>query len=257
MELLGSVARKTGEPSLLAVEAAKARAARHVGQDTGLFYVPEVLRCDAEAGTLECERLNGLARLFDLAAAGDSRVGELMRRAGMALAAVHEKLVLPGEMRQDLPGDWTDGGGEDVFIHGDYVCINVCYQQPSGRLVIVDWSAAPLMGRTATFGSRYFDILWFASSVFRVAPWRRLGRWDAEGMVREFLAGYRDVSACRVDRFREFAPRICQLYKRHAWVMARRKTPIAAMAHALPRALMYVRFRRFVRGLQVTGAASR
>jgi hypothetical protein len=249
MEFVGNVARKTGEPSLLAVEAAKTQAARQIGESSGLFYVPKVVRFDVEAGMLEFERLEGLATLLDLAVARDSRAGELIRRAGMALAAVHEKLVLPGEMKHDLPGDWTDGGGEDVFIHGDFACINVCFHQPSGRLVIIDWSAAPLMGRMPTFGSRYFDILWFATSVFRGAPWRRLFSWDAEGMLREFLAGYSDVSACRADKFREYAPRICRLYKRQTWLVARRRTPIKAAAYMCPRALMYIRFRRFVKGL--------
>ena len=99
MEFIGDIVRKTGESSILAVEAAKASRAFEVGKDCGLFYVPKVVNFDAKAGVLEFERLSDLATLLDLAVRKDQRLPGLLKKAGEALAVVHKKLVLPEEMK--------------------------------------------------------------------------------------------------------------------------------------------------------------
>ena len=57
IELANDIVRKTGEPNILAVEAAKASRAFEIGRDSGLFFVPKVVSFDAEADVLEFERL--------------------------------------------------------------------------------------------------------------------------------------------------------------------------------------------------------
>ena len=189
MEFVGDIARKMGESSLLAVEAAKASRALEIGRNSGLFRVPRVVNFDAEAGVLEFERLQKLSTLLDLAVRKDARLPGLLEKAGRALAVVHEELTLPEEMKLALPSAWMCRAGENVCIHGDFACINVCFHEPSDKLVILDWSAAPMVARTPTFGSRYFDILLFVSSLFQGAPCAKVFGWDAAAMAETFLKG--------------------------------------------------------------------
>ena len=108
MEFVDDIARKTGQASLLAVEAAKASRALEIGKDTGLFSVPKVVNLDAEAGVLEFERLGGLVTLLDLAVRKDRRLPELLEKAGRALAVIHAELTLPEEMKHELPAGWMN-----------------------------------------------------------------------------------------------------------------------------------------------------
>ncbi|MHC4324840.1 MAG: hypothetical protein ACYSUX_11265, partial [Planctomycetota bacterium] len=190
MEIVGDIIRKTGEPGTLAIEAAKASAAFDIGKDCGLFYVPKVINFDAKTGVLEFERLNNLVKLIDMAARKDERLFELLKKAGQALSIIHEKLLLPGEMKHELPAEWMACPGDNVYIHGDFAGFNLCFDESAGRLVILDWSSAPLLGRNITYGSRFFDIIWLVIYIFYGAPRRCLFNWDAQGMSDAFLAGY-------------------------------------------------------------------
>ena len=248
MELIGDIARKTGESSLLAIEAAKASRGLDIGKDSGLFRVPKVVSFDAEAGRLDFERLDGLVTLLDLTVRKDGRLAGLLEKTGRALAIIHERLTLPETMNYALPPEWMGPSEQNVFIHGDFACINVCYHEQSDELVILDWSAAPLVGRTPTFGSRNFDILMFVSSLFHGAPCRQVLSWDAPGMSRAFLAGYRDASPKRaLSGIKDHARLICRLQRRNFWQLARRRPPLAAAAYACCQMLMNARLRRFLR----------
>jgi tRNA A-37 threonylcarbamoyl transferase component Bud32 len=247
MECLGDIVRKTGDSSILAVEAAKASRALDIGKDSGLFCVPKVLNFDAETGVLEFERLSGLVTLLDLAVRKDPRLPELLEKAGQALAVVHEKLPLPEEMKREMPPEWMGSSDENVFIHGDFACINVCFHEPSGELVIVDWSAAPLVGRTPNFGSRYFDILLFISSLFHGAPWRAVLSWDAAEMAHPFLRGYRNAAPqIKLSKFRDCAPKICRLQRKNVLQLARRRRLLRAAGYISCQMLMHARLCLFL-----------
>lgn len=270
IEFSADFVRKVGDAPLLAVEATKTVRAGEIGRESGLFYVPRVLDFDRDKGVLELERLKGLVTLLQLAINKDARVLELMNRAGRALAVIHEQLILPDKIKYPLPPEWmapdlppeSIGGGTNqpilersegnVFIHGDFASINVCLHEASGRLVILDWSAAPIVGRTPTFGSRYFDILWFAACVFRGAPGVRFLDWNAEGMVDVFLRGYakrgsRDISS----GFKNYLPKICRLHRQKIWFLAGRKSPFKATAYLCSQAFLYARFCRFLRNYEL------
>jgi hypothetical protein len=247
MEILGNVVRKTGDSSILTVEAAKTSRALDIGRDSGLFSVPKIIRFDAGAGVLEFERLSGLVTLLDLAVRKDQRLPGLLEKAGQALAAVHEKLVLPEEMKREMPPEWMGSSDENVFIHGDFACINVCFHEPSGELVIVDWSAAPAVGRTPTFGSRYFDVLLFISSLFHGAPWAAVLSWDAAEMARTFLRGYyRAAPQVRLGKLRHYASKICHLQRRNVVQLARRKRLLRAAGYISCQMLMHTRLCLFL-----------
>ncbi len=248
MEFIGDIARKTGKPSLLAVEAVKTERAYQIAQDSGLFYVPRVVNFDAEAGVLEFERLRGLSTLLELAVKRDARTLELTGQAARALAAVHDQLILPDEMKEPLPAEWMDAPDENVFIHGDYGCANVCLHEPSGRLVVLDWSGAPLLGRTPTFGSRYFDVFWFAFFMFRGGPNGWVLNQNAEDMAKAFVQSYvRSYSAGTFEKIRTYSPRICQLHKKSIWHIARPRAPLRAVAYLCCQPFMYARLCAFLR----------
>ena len=233
---------------MLAVEAAKSRLAREIGQETGLFYVPEVIGFDPKAGVLDFERLEGLVTLLQLVVRRDERVVELVKRAGQALAIVHEKLVLPDDMKHELPEEWMDHSGQNVFIHGDFAMCNLSFHETSGQLVIVDWSGAPLLGRTPAFGSRYFDVLWFASSVFLDAPLKRMLDSRFEKMTDAFLMGYASGSSDRLNKLLIYVPAIRRLHRKNIWYLSRRhEALLRRLVYDLCQIVMYVRFCRFLR----------
>jgi tRNA A-37 threonylcarbamoyl transferase component Bud32 len=247
MEILGNIVRKTGASSILTVEVAKTSRAFEIGRNTGLFSVPKVIRFDAGVGALEFERLNGLVTLLDLAVRKDERLPGLLEKTGQALAAVHEKLVLPEEMKREMPPEWMGSCDENVFIHGDFACINVCFHESSGELVIVDWSAAPAVGRTPTFGSRYFDILLFISSLFHGAPWAAVLSWDAAGMARTFLRGYcRAAPQVELGKLKHYASTICRLQRKNVFQPARQRRPLRAVGYISCQTLMHARLRLFL-----------
>jgi len=248
MEFIGDIARKRSSGSLLAIEATKTKLAGEIGKDSGLFYVPRVLNFDQDRGLLDFERLSGLVTLLQLAIDKDSRLLEFSEKAGRALQVIHKQLILPGRIKYELPEEWMDWPDKNVFIHGDFASINVCLHEPSGRLVILDWSAAPIIGRTPTFGSRYFDILWFISCVFRGAPRARFLNWNAEGMADAFLKGYAKHSSVDIsDNFKDYLPQISQLQRKKVWYLARKRSPLRAAAYICPQIVMYVRLCSFLR----------
>lgn len=244
MQLIGDIVQKTGEPNLLAIEAEKASRAFEIGLDSGLFTVPKVVNVDAEACALEFERLNDLVTLLDLAARKDRRLPGLLKKTGQALAVVHEKLILPEEMKHELPPEWMTPAGENVFIHGDFACINVCFHEPSDELVLLDWSAAPSVGRTPTFGSRYFDILMFVSSLFHGAPWREVLSWNAPETAETFLRGYAEAVA--LNEFKDYASLICRLQRRNIRQLAARRQSLRAIGYICHQMLMNIRLCLFL-----------
>jgi hypothetical protein len=247
MELMGDFVRKTGESSLLAIEAAKASRGLDIGRDSGLFRVPKVVNFDADAGLLDFERFDGLVTLLDLAVRRDGRLAGLLEKAGRALAAIHEKMTLPEAMKYELPPQWLGPCEHNVFIHGDFACINVCYHERSGDLVILDWSAAPSVGRIPTFGSRYFDILMFISSLFHGAPCREVPSWDAPSMSRAFLGGYRStLPHVELGGIKNHARLICRLQRENHWRLARQKQPLPAAGYICCQMLMNARLCSFL-----------
>jgi tRNA A-37 threonylcarbamoyl transferase component Bud32 len=253
IEFSGNVVRKVGDASLLAVEATKTVRAGEIGRESGLFYVPQVLDFDRNKGVLELERLKGLVTLLRLAINKDTRLLELANRAGWALAVVHEQLVLPNKIKYHLPPGWMapdSNGGPDrnVFIHGDFASVNVCLHEASGRLVILDWSAAPIIGRTPTFGSQYFDILWFVACIFRGAPSTRFISWNAEMVADVFLRGYARKSLQDISEgFKNYLPEIRRLHRQKVRFLAGRKSLGKAAAYICSQMFLYARFCRFLR----------
>jgi hypothetical protein len=243
MQIVGQIIRKTGEQEALAIEAAKASRAFEIGKHCGLFYVPKIVDFDAKAGVLEFERLDGLVTLLDMAAHKDHRLFELLKKAGQALSVIHEKLVLPENMKHKLPAEWMACLGENVFIHGDFAGFNLCFDESAGRLVILDWSSAPLLGNVATYGSRFFDIIWLVIFIFYGAPRRCLFNWDAPAMADAFLAGYAERHPEIFQRLSgDFKPLMRRYYRKTVRYLAKQRPWYKAARYLLYQLLIYPRF---------------
>jgi len=246
MDIVNDIIRKTGEPDTLTIEAAKASRAFDIGQDSGLFYVPKIVNFEAKAGVLEFERLNGLVTLLDMAVRQDQRLFKLLKKAGQALAAIHEKLILPEAMKHELPAEWMSCPGDNVFIHGDFAGFNLCFDESADRLVILDWSSAPLLGNVATYGSRFFDIIWFVIFIFYGAPRSRLFNWDAPAMADAFLAGYAESHPEIIQRLSfDFKPLMRRYYRKTVWYLAKQRSWYKAVRYLLQQLLIYPRLVRY------------
>ena len=246
METDSEIIRKTGEPGALAIEATKASMAFDIGKDCGLFYVPKVVNFDAKTGVLEFERLSGLVTLLDMATRKDERLFELLKKAGQALAVVHEKLVLPEEMKHELPAEWMTSPGDNIFIHGDFAGFNLCFDESAGRLVILDWDSAPLLGNVVTYGSRFFDIIWLIIFIFYGAPRSCLFNWDAPAMANAFLAGYAESRPEIFQRLSsDFKPLMRRYYHKTVWYLAKQRTWYKAARYLLYQFMIYPRFARY------------
>jgi len=255
-----NIARKTGEPSLLAVEAAKTRLAAKIAKDSCLFNVTKVLDFDQKKAVLDFELLKNIIHLDNVAKRNDSRIYEFCHMVGRALAVVHDRLVLPDEMKHNLPCEWMGSPKENVFIHGDLVGCNICIDDSSGQVVIVDWSAAPLLGRTATYGSMYYDIIWFIIHTFYNAPKRCLFNWDAPGMINAFLAGYAEYHPEVFQRLSQgFIPLMRRYYRKSVWylTLSKRKSLCKKLIFFLHQFVIYPRFAFFARKTQINRLAKK
>jgi tRNA A-37 threonylcarbamoyl transferase component Bud32 len=186
------------------LEREKGLLARAIGLKTARYQVPRVVRLDTDQGVIEFERVPHLKTLRQLVVAGDPRLPQVFNQAGGALAAIHDALELPDHLRTALPPEWMDPD-TNACLHGDFTPDNVCIREPDATLVIVDWSTAPLLDSLGTYGSFYFDVLWFLHFLFQCTP---PGLYDLrEKLADAFLRGYgtatrRELNAVQFDDFR-------------------------------------------------------
>jgi hypothetical protein len=199
LELIGDIARKTHEAGVLAIEAEKSRLAAEIAADTGLFSVPRVVRFDPAASHLDFERVPQLTQFSELVGRGGPEAMTIAERAGRALAIVHKRLKLDATMRIPLPARWRSEGEDDVFIHGDFTANNLCIDERSGQLVIVDWSTAAYLGNVATVGPRSFDVAWFVRHLQMSPPWDQTFSWPGRAVCDALIRAYVDEYGSPLD----------------------------------------------------------
>lgn len=185
MELVGTVARKRGDPARLAVEAAMTGAAAAVAPPG--VRVPGVTRFDAATGILETERVTAFTSLMALAATDDPRLEGLCARLGVALAHFQSRLVVPSAHEALLPLPFAGHPDERTPVHGDLNGSNVGFDPTTETLIVLDWSVAPSIAAAGTVGSRYLDPLWFALFFFRFRPFSPRAAWRPERWAGAFL----------------------------------------------------------------------
>jgi len=153
---------KRSDPALMRIEVEKTRRAYQIGKDCSLFRVPKILEYDEANGEVVFERLN-IKPIFHALSWGNdyNKLGEIL---GRALAIIHRYLLLPDNMRIHLPSELSLSG-DAVFLHGDLGTFNVCIGKKWPPITIIDWQMTPMLGGEATYGTRYFDLIWFITNL--------------------------------------------------------------------------------------------
>jgi hypothetical protein len=236
---------KRASPHLMRIEIEKTRQAHEIGKASNLFQAPQVLDFEEATGKALFERIHGLRRLSE-ALPWRQEYRDLIEVLARSLVLIHQELVLPDDMRLPLPPQ-LNASHDLVFLHGDLTVDNVCINTGTGKLVILDWQLTPLYGGQATFGTRYFDVLWFLGTLINrprmrflvdnpVAPIASslISRYLAESRVQD----YAGIAAYAQQFFRVELPRAEEHVKRNSWGRARLLWPrSAAIARALVAAL--------------------
>lgn len=178
------------------IEVEKTRRAREISYATELFRVPRVIEYDEASGTAIFERLdiNPMSRAVPW---GEKRT-RLASCLGASLAVLHRKLTLPDTMRIELPEQFSYPHDE-VFLHGDLSVDNVCVEKNYPPIVILDWQMTPVHGGRSTFGTRYFDIMWFISNIITRPYTRFMFTNPAAPVVNSFIDGYFSASELSYD----------------------------------------------------------
>jgi len=164
VEIKKNTVIKTASPDLMRIEVEKTRRAHKIGKDCGLFYVPEVLAFDEEKGCAVFERLYRVVPIHDAVPWGE-QYKSVAEKLGKAIAIIHNNLTLPPHMIIPLPENLQLLGNE-VFLHGDLSVYNVCIDKSSLDISILDWQMTSVFGGSATFGTRYFDLLFFIGNLY-------------------------------------------------------------------------------------------
>lgn len=180
---------KRGDPSLMCVEVEKTKRAYQIGKDCGLFRVPEVLDYNEKKGEAVFRRIDGAIPICHKLPRGKEYVN-FSERLGASLATIHQNLTLPTDMILPLPQDFAADIGQDVFLHGDLSLNNICTINDTFSIVILDWQMTPVHGGKATFGCRYFDILWFVNNLIWIPTIFHLIGDPVFPIARRFLESY-------------------------------------------------------------------
>lgn len=183
-----STVTKTSAPDLMRIEVEKTRRAFEIGKDSGLFRVPEVVEYNEDKGVAVFERIYGITPVWSVANRS-SQYKALIEQIGCSLAVIHRNLVLPGKMTIALTAEFNLPGTE-VFFHGDFNGINVCISACSPSVVILDWQMTSRHGGRATYGSRYFDIIWFINYILWTPTIHYLFSDPVSTMAKGFLESY-------------------------------------------------------------------
>ena len=233
---------KSGNPGLIRVEVEKTRRASRIGEETGLFRVPKILDFDETRGVVVFERIFGIEPLVRAARWG-RQYEELGGRLGASLAAIHGGLSLPSDMIIRLPEDFAHEG-HDVFLHGDFGVKNICLDRESSSLVILDWQFTDAHGGTATYGSRYFDIIWFVNNLLWVPTMGHLFGDPVKPVARRFVESYHRAAGLPYDAegIGAYAERFFEVKRPERKKMSRRRYIFLPRCHRLTR--------RFVRSLR-------
>ena len=179
---------KTSDPQKMEIEIEKTLRAYEIGKKCGFFYVPRVFDYDKDKGVAVFERIKEVNPVENVLKWKDKR-GLFIEKTGRALAVIHRELVLPGNMIIELPSEFRSPGTE-VFIHGDFNARNVCVRSGSPPIIILDWQTTYHHGGEATYGSRYFDLVWFINYMLWTLKPKEVIRNPINTVAKQFLHAY-------------------------------------------------------------------
>ena len=84
-------------------------------------------------------------------------------------------------------------------MHGDYNGVNICVGKSLKPIVIFDWQMTSVHGGKATYGSRYFDIIWFINYLIWTPTIRYLFVDPVTSVAKLFIESYFKESSVAYD----------------------------------------------------------
>lgn len=195
----GDLVIKIQEPGASRRERLRTLAGREVGQQTGLFVVPEIVSFDDSRGEIVFQRLRLTTGLRPaLSESGQSM--ELVSRAAEALAAIHGQMKSSeGAIRISSSEMGISPGRELVPLHGDFGMRNIFCLPDTDGIALIDWANADWIGLDADLGPPEIDLAVFLLSFFNrrvFGPWPVSRRHE---VARHFLATYASASPNGLD----------------------------------------------------------
>ncbi len=176
---------KSSSPKLMSIEVQKTLNAYDLARDSCLFRVPRIIEYDQDTGICIQERIHGLLPI----SAVIYQRPDLVLKIAHVLAVIHESLKLSQNMTIPLPNE-LDSDGSKVYIHGDFNGQNVCYAPQSNDIVVLDWQMTSRHGGLSTFGTRYFDLIWFINYCIWTPSFRHLFHDPITLLSKSFLSTY-------------------------------------------------------------------
>lgn len=225
---------KTDDPARMRIEVEKTRRAFTIGSDCGLFRVPEVLDYDETKGVVVFERIKGIGPIRKAVSWGDE-YNTFAEMLGSCVALIHRRLTLPGDMIVPLPSELSMPG-DDVFLHGDLSVCNICAGNHWPPIVILDWQMTPVHGGQATYGTRYFDLMWFIDNLLYRPTTQHLFGNPVAPVASKFLDAYFKEARlpCDAEEIAVYAKRFFRIKKPFRWMHSNWKTRIVLpRCHAL------------------------
>ncbi len=207
------------------IECAKTMAGARIGRQSGLFYVPEVLRLDKVTHRIDFEHVGPLTSISELVKRDDRHLPGVLDQLGCALAEIHKTLQLPDSMMREMPVEWIADAKDNVYIHGDLTTENVFLQRDTRELVILDWSTTRLLGAEYTFGVRYFDLVFFARHLVGALPFKSYFTGRVNDLIDRFLFAYFGAAAENLDlyKLRHYCRLMSSFHWENIWPSVRRR----------------------------------
>jgi hypothetical protein len=208
------VVTKRQDPRASRRERLRTLAGRKVGQETGLFIVPEVLSHDDERGEIVFERLHLTGLRPSLS---DPTQGmELAGAAARALGAIHDRMETgdPDAAAGSIAANARRRGV--VPVHGDFGIANVRYHPPSAGIALIDWSNADWTGVEGDLAPPETDVAVFLISLFHRRLFDPTPIRFRRKVARHFLTTYASVGPQGLDmeRLREVVRRTTPAFVR-------------------------------------------
>ncbi len=188
---VGDTIEITGTREELRRELNVMRAAEMLGLTSGLFTVPPTSMRD---GSLIQPFMRTLTPVRTRLRAQPRDTG-FARRLGVVLAAVHEGLDVPDEVRRSCAAPPMSCASV-VPLHGDFSVLNVLIRPEDDQVVLLDWNRAPWLGGSATHGSATSDLAVFLISLF----WSPPGGGDYIAAAPQFAPAFLDGYGSRASR---------------------------------------------------------
>ena len=192
---------KQSDPLLMKIEFEKHTQAYELAIKSNLFKVPKIYDYDSDKGIIKMEYFPNIQRYDSISNPSD----ELVIKIANLLSYIHDNLVLKNKITSSLINKF--GQKYKSFIHGDFNGHNVCIDKLTGNIVILDWQTAPFYGGRATYESRLFDLMWFATYSLRIPKKKDLNFFRTLRKSKLFIKSYIEATKQEIDKnyFYEYA----------------------------------------------------